>query len=125
MGIVSAKISPCVRSLSDPRWAFVRSQVQELRGWTLRLIDESGHAGLGYCHALPTVSTDGEGARTGLDFLLPRLIGRDPFAIVEIMQEVENALAFQPSVKAAIDMALHDLAARRLGVPLDVPNDGK
>ncbi|MPZ37751.1 MAG: hypothetical protein GEU95_06755 [Rhizobiales bacterium] len=125
MGIISTKILPCVQRLSDPRWAFVRGPVQELRGWTLLLTDEAGHTGLGYCHAMPTISTDGEGARAGLDFLLPRLIGRDPFAIAEIMQEVENALAFQPSVKAAIDMALHDLAARRLGVPLDVLLGGK
>lgn len=125
MGIVSTEILPCIQRLSNPRWAFVRGPLQELRGWTLRLADESGHVGLGYCHAMPTISTDGEGARTGLDFLLPRLIGRDPSAIAEIMREVENALAFQPSVKAAIDMALHDLLARRLGVPLDVLLGGR
>jgi L-alanine-DL-glutamate epimerase-like enolase superfamily enzyme len=74
---------------------------------------------------MPTISIHGEGAKAGLDFLLPRLIGRDPFAIAEIMQDVDNALAGQPSVKAAIDMALHDLAARRLGVPLDVLFGGR
>jgi L-alanine-DL-glutamate epimerase-like enolase superfamily enzyme len=125
MGIASTEILPCVQKLSDQRWTFVRGPVQELQGWTLRLTDESGQTGLGYCHALPTVSTNGEGARAGLDFLVPRLVGRDPFAIAEIMQDVENALAFQPSVKAAIDMALHDLAARRLGVSLDVLLGGR
>ena len=125
MAIVSTEILPCVQKLEDPHWTFVRGPVRELRGWILRLTDDSGHAGLGYCHALPTVSIDGEGARTGLEYLLPRLVGRDPSAIAEIMQEVEGALAFQSSVKAAIDMALHDLAVRRLNVPLDVLLGGR
>lgn len=125
MAIVSTEILSCLQKLGDTKWTFARGPVPELRGWILRLIDESGHAGLGYCHAMPTVSTDGEGAKAGLDYLVPRLIGRDPFAIAEIMQDVERALAFQPSVKAAIDMALHDLAARRLGVPLDVLLGGR
>jgi L-alanine-DL-glutamate epimerase-like enolase superfamily enzyme len=34
------------------------------------------------------------------------------------MDEVDGALALAPSAKAAIDMALHDLVARRLGVGL-------
>lgn len=125
MSIASAELLPCVQRLTDPRWAFVRGPLSELRGWTLRLVDETGHVGLGYGHAMPTISIHGEGAKAGLNFLLPRLIGRDPFAIAEIMQDVDNALAGQPSVKAAIDMALHDLAARRLGVSLDVLLGGR
>lgn len=125
MGIVSTEISPCFQKLGDTTWTFARGPLPELRGWILQLADESGHVGLGYCHAMPTVSTDGAGAWAGLDYLVPRLVGREPFAIAEIMQEVEHALAFQPSVKAAIDMALHDLAARRLGVPLDVLLGGR
>jgi L-alanine-DL-glutamate epimerase-like enolase superfamily enzyme len=125
MGIVSTEISPCFQKLGDTTWTFARGPVPELRGWILQLTDDAGHVGLGYCHAMPTVSTDGEGAKAGLDYLVPRLIGRDPFAIAETMQDVENALAFQPSVKAAIDMALHDLAARRLGVSLDVLLGGR
>ncbi len=125
MGIVSAELSPCVQRFTDTRWAFVRGPIAELRGWILRLTDEAGHVGHGYGHAMPTISIQGEGAKAGLEFLLPRLIGRDPLAIAEIMQDVDNALAAQPSVKAAIDMALQDLAARRLGVPLDVLFGGR
>lgn len=125
MGIVSTEILACFQKLGDTTWTFARGPVPELRGWILRLTDDSGLVGLGYCHAMPTVSTHGEGAKAALDYLVPRLVGRESFSIAEIMQEVEHALAFQPSVKAAIDMALHDLAARRLGVPLDVLFGGR
>ncbi|MBM3528848.1 MAG: dipeptide epimerase [Alphaproteobacteria bacterium] len=125
MSIVSAELLPCVQRLTDTRWAFVRGPLSELHGWTLRLADEAGHIGFGYGHAMPTVSIHGAGAKAGLDYLLPRLIGRDPFSIAEIMQDIDNALAGQPSVKAAIDMALHDLAARRLGVSLDALLGGR
>jgi len=41
------------------------------------------------------------------------------------METVDVQLAFQPSVKAAVDMALHDLLARQLGVPIYVLLGGK
>jgi L-alanine-DL-glutamate epimerase-like enolase superfamily enzyme len=125
VGIRTAELKPCIQRQSDPTWTFARGRVPELRGWTIVLTDDDGTVGLGYGHALPMVSTHGEGAKAAFDFLLPRLIGRDPFGIAAIMEDIENALAFQPSVKAGIDMALHDLAARRLNVPLDVLFGGR
>lgn len=125
MTIVAADVRPCVQRQADPEWAFARGKVPALQGWTLVLTDDAGHTGLGYGHVLPTVTAHSEGAKAGFDYLLPRLIGRDPAAINEIMDDVEAALAFNVSVKAAIDMALHDLLARRLGVPLHVLFGGK
>jgi L-alanine-DL-glutamate epimerase-like enolase superfamily enzyme len=125
MRITSAEAKACVQRLADPGWTFARGKVPELNGWTILLTGDDGTIGLGYVNALPIVTTHGAGAKAACDFLLPRLVGRDPFAIADIMAEVEAALAFQPSVKAAIDMALHDLVARRLGVSLDVLLGGR
>jgi L-Ala-D/L-Glu epimerase len=125
MRIISAAAKPCVQQLADPGWTFARGKVPELNGWTILLTGDDGTVGLGYVNALPIVTTHGAGAKAACDFLLPRLVGRDPFGIAEIMAEVEAALAFQPSVKAAIDMALHDLIARRLGVSIDVLLGGR
>jgi L-alanine-DL-glutamate epimerase-like enolase superfamily enzyme len=111
--------------MSDTEWSFARGTVPELRGWTLVVTDESGTVGLGYGHALPTVSAHGEGVKAALDFLTPRLVGRDPTQVAAIMEEIDGALAASTSAKAAIDMALHDLLARRLGVPLDVLFGGR
>jgi L-alanine-DL-glutamate epimerase-like enolase superfamily enzyme len=120
MRIISAEMKPCVQGLADPTWTFARGKVAELNGWTTLLTGDDGTLGLGYVHAVPSITTHGAGAKAACDFLLPRLVGRDPFSIAEIMAEIDAALAFQPGAKAAIDMALHDLVAHRLGVSLGV-----
>jgi L-alanine-DL-glutamate epimerase-like enolase superfamily enzyme len=50
--------------------------------------------------------------------LAPLLVGRDPDDLVANCQAARRAVAGNEAAKAAIDVALHDLAARRLGVPL-------
>lgn len=97
----------------------------ELPGWIVGLSDEDGHVGLGYAHAVAAITTHGEGAKAALDFLCPRLVGRDAADINAIMDDVEVVLAGQPSAKAAIDMALHDLSARKLAIPLNTLLGGK
>jgi L-alanine-DL-glutamate epimerase-like enolase superfamily enzyme len=120
MTIVSAEAKPCVQRQSDAGWTFARAAVPDVRGWTIILTDDEGRTGLGYGHALPTVTAHGEGTKAALDFLLPKLVGRDGADIAAIMTEIDMALALAPAAKAGIDMALHDLLARKLGVPLNV-----
>ena len=125
MAIVKAELKPCNQRQADTEWTFTRGSVSEIRGWIVLLTDDAGTTGLGYGHALPTVSTNSETARAGLEFLLPKLIGRDPRAILAIMSDLDRALAGLNNVKAGIDMALHDLVARQLKVPLDVLLGGR
>jgi L-alanine-DL-glutamate epimerase-like enolase superfamily enzyme len=120
MKIVAATVRPCSQALSDPSWKFARATVPRLDGWTVVLEDGNSLRGLGYAHAIPAITDVGDGVRAALDFLLPLLPGQDPAALRHIMTEVDARLAFANSAKAAIDMALHDLLARQLGVPLHV-----
>jgi len=113
MNIISATVLPCTQALSDPSWKFARATVPRLEGWTVRLEDENGNVGLGYGHAIPAITDVGAGVKAALDFLLPAGLG-------QLMLEVDARLNFANSAKAAIDMALHDLLARQLGVPLHV-----
>ncbi len=50
--------------------------------------------------------------------LAPVLIGLDPFDLAEAHRRMDAALQANTAAKSALDMALHDLAARRAGVPL-------
>ena len=125
MNIATATLHPCTQALADPQWKFARAQVPQLEGWVLRLADQDGNEGLGYCHAIPAISTHGAGAEAGLAFLAQRLVGRPVDDLAGTMEEIDATLAYQPTVKAAIDMALHDLLARRLGVPVHVLLGGK
>lgn len=120
MKIRHATVLPCTQALSDPTWKFARATVPRLDGWTVRLEDEGGAVGLGYGHAIPAITDVGGGVRAALDFLLPGLVGQDPAHLGQIMLEIDARLAFANSARAAIDMALHDLLARQLGVPLHV-----
>lgn len=125
MKITHASVKPCIQGLADPQWKFARAKVPRLEGAVLELRDEDGHIGLGYVHAIPAISTHGAGAAAALEFLAPRLVGRRCDDLAALMEEVEATLAFQPTVKAGIDMALHDLLARRLAVPVHVLLGGK
>lgn len=120
MHIVSATARPCSQALSDPDWKFARATVPCLDGWTVVLEDADGVRGLGYAHAIPAITDTGNGVKAALDLLLPLLVGQAPSALREIMAQVDARLNFANSAKAAIDMALHDLLARQLGVPLHV-----
>jgi L-Ala-D/L-Glu epimerase len=45
-------------------------------------------------------------------------LGDDPFAIEDIMLRLDKIIGLNPSAKAAVDMALHDIMGKMLNVPL-------
>jgi L-Ala-D/L-Glu epimerase len=45
-------------------------------------------------------------------------LGNDPFAIEEVMNQLDKIIRLNPAAKAAVDMALYDLVGKLLGVPL-------
>ncbi len=118
MNITAVHVEPCTQRLRDPSWKFARAGVPQLEGSVLVLTDEDGLQGLGYVHAIPAITTHGAGAVSALAWLTPMLLNRRIDDLAAFMDEVDATLAFNTSVKAAIDMALHDLLARRLGVPV-------
>lgn len=66
------------------------------------------------------VSYYGETENSVNDFLdrASEHIGDDPFKLEEIGERLEHLAALNYSAKAAIDIALHDLIGKRLGVPV-------
>ncbi len=125
MPIVAAELRPCTQRQADPEWKFARATVPVLPGWVIALTDENGTTGLGYCHAVAAITTHGEGAEAALRFLQPMLVGREPEDLAAILDRIEVALAGNRSAKAAVDMALHDLVARRAGLPLSALMGGR
>jgi L-Ala-D/L-Glu epimerase len=45
-------------------------------------------------------------------------LGNDPFAIEDVMNQLDKIFRLNPAAKAAVDMALYDLVGKMLGVPL-------
>jgi len=46
------------------------------------------------------------------------VIGDDPFRLEDICDRLEHVMAFNYAAKAAIDIALHDLLGKKLGIPV-------
>ncbi|MFB9239025.1 mandelate racemase/muconate lactonizing enzyme family protein [Plantactinospora siamensis] len=86
----------------------------------VELVDGDGRSGFGEAPQVWQVTGASiAGAEACVaEQLGPRLTGRDPDDLMARCAEVRRAVAGNEAAKAAVDTALHDLAARRLGVPL-------
>ncbi len=62
----------------------------------------------------------GEDLTTAKNFIdkASKAIGDDPFQLEKLSGDLEKVGAFNYSAKAAIDVAMHDLAGKKLGIPL-------
>jgi len=86
----------------------------------VEIVDSDGRSGFGEAPEVWSVtgaSLAGSDACVQTQFA-PRLIGRDPDDLVARCREIQGAVTGNEAAKAAVDVALHDLVARRLGVPL-------
>jgi L-alanine-DL-glutamate epimerase-like enolase superfamily enzyme len=83
----------------------------------VRLTDDDGHEGWG--EAAPT-RFYGETSETVMQTLQNYALHlpTDPFDLEETDRRLETALKGNPSARAAISAAMHDLAGKRLGIPV-------
>jgi len=86
----------------------------------VEIVDDAGHRGFGEAPAIPRVTGETIAGAEAIvqGVFAPLLTGRDPDDLVVLIQETHRAVVGNPGAKAAVDVALHDLAARRLGIPL-------
>ena len=109
---VSAKLhTPFVTSLR--RTEFIDSLIVEI-------VDDDGRSGFGEAPQIWQVTGASiAGSQACVDSMLgPLLIGRDPDDLVDTIRAVRRAVVGNEAAKSAVDVALHDLVARRIGVPL-------
>lgn len=86
----------------------------------VRLVTGGREVGLG-C-AAPDAMVTGEqpeATRAALEGpVRDRLVGRDPRRVAPLLEALAAPLAAQPSARAAVDMALHDLLGKVAGLPV-------
>ena len=85
----------------------------------VRITDEGGMTGVGGAAPAPHY---GETAAT-VEAVLPELLSvvetvDDPHALHEIESRMASVIGDNPAARTAVSIAVHDLAAKRLGVPL-------
>jgi o-succinylbenzoate synthase len=86
----------------------------------VEIVDSDGRSGFGEAPQIWQVTGASiAGSEACVETLLaPMLVGRDPDDLVATIKDVQRAVVGNEAAKAAIDMAMHDLAAQRLGIPL-------
>ncbi len=89
------------------------------RALVLRLETDDGLVGLGEANPQPPFTEEApEGALAILtERIAPALLGLDADSVGAVLARLERVLTGNPTVKAAVDMALHDLLGKALGVP--------
>jgi o-succinylbenzoate synthase len=85
----------------------------------IRIHTDEGITGMGECSAFPMLvgETQNTCFEVAKDFA-KLSVGKDPLDIEGRMQELHDYIAFNSTIKSAWDMALHDIAAKKAGLPL-------
>lgn len=86
----------------------------------VKVITDDGIYGIGEAPPTAVITGDTKGSITCAiqDFIKPAIIGMDLNEFDSVMQKLESCIYRNTSAKAAVDMALYDLKARSLGIPL-------
>ncbi|MGK5740077.1 mandelate racemase/muconate lactonizing enzyme family protein [Micromonospora sp. URMC 103] len=86
----------------------------------VEIVDDDGRSGFGEAPEVWTVTGSSLASAEACvaQVFRPLLVGRAAEDLIGNCRSVSTAVIGNESAKAAVDVALHDLAARRLGVPL-------
>lgn len=79
----------------------------------------NGMVGYGSAAATPVITGDSiESIIGAVELISHKLVGKDIINFEELLNVIQNTLVANSSAKAALDIALHDLIAKKLNVPL-------
>lgn len=85
----------------------------------IRMHSSDGLTGMGECSAFPMLTGETQSTCFEVGKDLARLIkGKDAYDIAGRMNEMDAYIARNTTIKSAFDMAMHDLSAKRDGIPL-------
>ena len=119
MKIAKVTVWPVTMALREP-YTIAYEHVENAVNIFLRLETDGGLLGFG-CAApdLMICGETGEGALAALAGpVTEQLTGQDPLRREKLLERLMPAFEAQPSVMAAVDMALHDLLGKVAGLPL-------
>ena len=92
---------------------------QSMPGVIVRIATDGGLVGWGEAAPWSVFTGTAEAAAAAIHtYLRPLLIGADPGAITPFLVAADHAVVGHPEAKAAVEMALLDIAGKRLGAPV-------
>ncbi|HEY4303947.1 MAG TPA: dipeptide epimerase [Gemmatimonadaceae bacterium] len=99
-------------------FAIARGTTSEHRLLRVKIIDDDGVEGWGEAAPNRFYGETLDTALGALERLRPVVEAAQPWHLEDIEVEMNRAIRFNGSVKSAISAALHDLAGKRLGIPV-------
>lgn len=118
MKVARVDLLPSSMPKEDPEWRYALGASATAEGIVVRITSEDGIVGLGYTGAGAHWDPGFGGVQTALELYAELLIDQDAFALERISELLDGAPHGSLSAKAAIDIALHDLQARALNIPV-------
>ena len=119
MKITRVEIQALPLRLREP-YTIAYETIDQVDNLLIRLITDTAHVGLGI--SAPDEGVTGETPAQALQALHqiaePLLLGADPLRRAVLTEALKDALPKNPSVRAAVDMALHDLLGKASGLPV-------
>ena len=120
MKITDVRVNLVAIPLANPYpLSEVYGTLTHARALVLRLETDDGLVGLGEANPQPPFTEEApEGALAILtERIAPALLGLDAGNVGAVLARLERVLTGNPTIKGAVDMALHDLLGKALGVP--------
>ena len=119
MKIITLDYYPVAMKLSTP-YTIAYETIDQTVNIFLRLKTRSGITGFGCAAPDPAVTGESpQSVMSALESIKDRfLIGKDPLRIAKIQEELKKKIGTQPSLRAAIDMALYDIVGKIARAPL-------
>src|SRR6202521_967416 len=118
MKIIEVHVEESILPKKDKDWKFALAANPATEGWIVSIRAEDDTVGYGYASTMNHYGAPHEAVKGALDRLCKRLVGRDSREIASILDDLDHAMMGNNQAKSGIDCALHDLLARRLGVPI-------
>lgn len=118
MKIADVNIISSVMPREDSEWRFALGGTDRYYGFIIKLTTNDGLIGFGYTNASAHFGVTKGGIQAALEAYAEPLKGQDPFDTEKIFATLNMILHENNEAKTAIDMALYDLQAKALGLPL-------
>lgn len=118
MKIEKIEITPAVMPKEDPLWRFALAGSPESRGCVVTIHTDESITGIGYGTEVRHLGITFDGVLAALEIFGEVLKGKNPFDIESCLSLMDRALVGHQQAKAAVDIALHDLKAKALHIPL-------
>lgn len=118
MRITQVDVTPITMPKEDKEWRFALAATADTQGCLVQIQTDEGIEGVGYTGCAAHYGATQPVVMSALDLFQQNLVGLDPLALAARLDDLDHWLEGNNFAKAGIDLALHDLMAKALRVPL-------